>query len=279
MVEAARANQRIVQTGSQQRSDDKFRQACELVRSGRLGKISEVLVGLPNNNFKGPPGPDSAPPAELDYDMWLGPAPQRPYNEKRVHYSFRFFWDCSGRQMTNFGAHHLDIAQWGLGLDESGPISVEGVATFHPEKWYEVTESCRLTHTDANGAKLIVGQGQKDIPGGATFIAEKGRIFVTRGKITSDPKENLELPLGENDVRLYKSADHHRNFLDCIRSRELPICDVEIGHRSATVCHLSNLVARIGRKIIGDPVRETIVGDSEAAAMLSRPYRIPWTLA
>ena len=134
MVEAARANQRIVQTGSQQRSDNKFRQACELVRSGRRGKISEVLVGLPNNNFKGPPVPDSAPPAELDYDMWLGPAPQRPYNEKRVHDSFRFFWDYSRGQMTNFGAHHIDIAQWGLGLDESGPISVEGVATFHPEK-------------------------------------------------------------------------------------------------------------------------------------------------
>ncbi len=278
MVEAARANKRIVQTGSQQRSDDKFRLACELVRSGRLGKISEVLVGLPNNNFSGPPVPDSDPPAELDYNMWLGPAPQRPHNTKRLHYSFRFFWDYSGGQMTNFGAHHIDIAQWGLGMDASGPISVEGVATFHPQKWYEVTESCRLTHTYASGAKLVVGQGQKDIPGGATFIGEKGRIFVTRGKITSDPKELLEQPLGENDVRLYKSASHHANFLDCIRSRELPICDVEIGHRSATVCHLSNLVAQIGRKIVWDPVRETIVGDDEAAAMLSRPYRTPWTL-
>ena len=164
-------------------------------------------------------------------------------------------------------------------MDESGPISVEGPATFHPEKRYEVTESCRLTHTYASGAKRIVGQGQKDIPGGATFIGEKGRIFVTRGKITSDPKEIIEQPLGENDVRLYKIANHHGNFPDCIRSRELPICDVEIGHRSATVCHLSNLVARIGRKIAWDPVRETIVGDAEAAAILSRSYRTPWTLA
>ena len=181
--------------------------------------------------------------------------------------------------MTNFGAHHIDIAQWGLGMDASGPISVEGTATFHPQKWYEVTESCRLTHTYANGTKLIVGQSQKDIPAGATFIGEKGRIFVTRGKITSDPKEILEQPNGNDTVQLYKSADHHRDFLNCLRSRELPICDVEIGHRSATVCHLSNLVARLGRKITWDPVQETIVGDAEAAAMLSRPYRTPWTLA
>lgn len=279
MVDAARANKRIVQTGSQQRSDERFRRACEYVRSGRLGKLSEVQVALPNCNFSGPPIPDSDPPAELDYDLWLGPAPQRPYNQKRVHYNFRFFWDYSGGQMTNFGAHHIDIAQWALGMDDSGPVSVEGTAEFHPENWYEVTMACRLTNTYANGVKLIVGQGQKDIKGAVTFIGEKGRIHVDRSKITSDPKELLEEPLGEDAVRLYSSANHHANFLDCIKSRKLPICDVEIGHRSATVCHLSNLVARLGRKIQWDAKSETIVGDDEAAAMLSRPYRQPWRLA
>jgi predicted dehydrogenase len=279
MVEAARANKRIVQTGSQQRSDERFRRACEYVRSGRLGKLSEVHVALPNSNFSGPPIPDAEPPAELDYDLWLGPAPQRPYNQKRVHYNFRFFWDYSGGQMTNFGAHHIDIAQWALGMDESGPVSVEGTAAFHPDNWYEVTMACRLTSTYANGVKLIVGQGQKDIKGAVTFIGEKGRIHVDRSKITSDPKELLEEPLGEDAVRLYSSANHHVNFLDCIKSRKLPICDVEIGHRSATVCHLNNLVARLGRKIQWDAKSETIVGDDEAAAMLSRPYRQPWRLA
>ena len=278
MVDAARSNKRIVQTGSQQRSDDRFRQACELVRSGRLGKISEVQVGLPGSNFAGPPVPDSQPPAELDYDLWLGPAPQRPYNKKRVHYNFRFFWDYSGGQMTNFGAHHIDIAQWGLGMDESGPISTEGTAEFHPEHWYEVTKACRITHTYATGTKLVVGQGQKDISGGVTFIGENGTVHVDRGTIIGSRKELLE-PLGEDGVRLYKSANHHANFLACIRSRELPICDVEIGHRSATVCHLSNIVARLGRKIQWDAAKETIVGDDEAAAMLSRPYRQPWKLA
>lgn len=279
MVETARNHQRIVQTGSQQRSDDRFRTACELVRNGRLGKITEVQVALPNCNFSGPPVPDSDPPDVLDYDMWLGPAPQRPYNQKRVHYNFRFFWDYSGGQMTNFGAHHIDIAQWALGMDESGPITTEGTAAYHPEHWYEVTMACRITHTYASGIKLIVGQGQKDIKGAITFIGEKGQIEVDRSHIIADKKELLDEPLGEDAVRLYKSANHHANFLECIKSRKLPICDVEIGHRSATVCHLGNIVARLGRKIRWDPVKETIVGDDEAAAMLSRPYRQPWALA
>ena len=278
MVEAARAHSRIVQTGSQQRSDDRFRLACELVRNGRLGKLEKVMIGLPGSNFSGPPVPDSDPPPELDYDMWLGPAPQRPYNLKRVHYNFRFFWDYSGGQMTNFGAHHIDIAQWALGMDESGPIATEGTATFHPEKWYEVTQSCRITHTYSNGVQMIVGQGQKDCPGGATFIGSEGTIFVDRGKITSTPEDIVKQALKEDDVRLYVSKNHHQNFLDCIKSRKLPICDVEIGHRSATVCHLTNIVARLGRRIQWDPVNEQIVGDAEAAKMVSRPYRAPWKL-
>lgn len=279
MVDAARTHKRIVQTGSQQRSDNRFRLACELVRSGRLGKISEVQVGLPASNFAGPPVPDSTPPEVLDYDRWLGPAPQRPYNQKRVHYNFRFFWDYSGGQMTNFGAHHIDIAQWALGMDESGPVSTEGTAEFHPEKWYEVTMACRITHTYANDVKLIVSQGHKEISGGVTFIGEKGTIHVDRGSIIGSRKELVEEPLGAGDVRLYSSPNHHANFLECLRSRKLPICDVEIGHRSATVCHLGNIVARLGRKIQWDAKTETIAGDAEAAAMLQRPYRQPWTIA
>ncbi len=278
MVEAARSNNRIVQTGSQQRSDGKFRLACELVRNGRIGKLERVMVGLPGSNFSGPPVADSNPPEELDYDMWLGPAPLRPYNVKRVHYNFRFFWDYSGGQMTNFGAHHLDIAQWGSGMDDSGPVSTEGTANFHPEKWYEVTQSCRITHTYANGVQVIVGQGEKDCPGGATFIGSKGSIFVDRGKIKSTPEDIVTQPLGESDLHLYESKNHHQNFLDCIASRKLPICDVEIGHRSATVCHLGNIAVRLGRKIHWDPVKEMILNDDDAATWVSRPYRSPWAL-
>ncbi|MEZ6142497.1 MAG: Gfo/Idh/MocA family oxidoreductase [Zavarzinella sp.] len=275
MVIAARRNKRIVQTGSQQRSDNRFRLACELVRSGRIGKIKEVKVGIPGPNFKGPPVADKMPPAELDYDFWLGPAPKRPYNEKRVHYLFRFFWDYSGGQLTNFGAHHLDIAQWGLGMDESGPVKVSAKARFHKDMWYETPEWCEILYTYANGVKMICGMSEK---GGTTFIGEKGTIHVNRGTISSTPAEIVKEPLLDTDVHLYVSKNHHDDWLSCIRSRKLPICDVEIGHRSATVCHLGNIAIRVGREIAWDPKAETISGDMEASAMLHKPYREPWKI-
>jgi predicted dehydrogenase len=278
MVEAARSHDRVVQTGSQQRSDARFRRACELVRSGKLGKLQTVLVGIPNVNWTPPPVPDSDPPAELDYDSWLGPAPRKPYNAKHVHYNFRFYWDYSGGQMTNFGAHHLDIAQWALGTDDAGPLSTEGKATFHPQKWYEVTMSCRVYHAYPNDVTVIVGQGQKDIPNGVTFIGSEGKLFVDRAKITSEPADIAKLEPTASDVRLYESSNHHQNFLDCLKSRKRPVADVEIGHRSATVCHLGNIAVRIGRRIQWDSKAERIVGDDEANAMLSRPYRSPWTI-
>jgi predicted dehydrogenase len=276
MVAAAREHRRVVQTGSQQRSSEEFWKACTLVRNGAIGKVHAVLVGIPDCNHPGPLGPDSEPPASLDYQMWLGPAPERPYNEKRVHYNFRFWWDYSGGQMTNFGAHHLDIAQWGLGMDDSGPIASEGVATFHPDHVHEVTETCRITHRYANGVNVVVGQLQDDIPGGATFIGDAGRIHVNRGKLTSDPPELVSRDVTGLPVQLTRSTNHVQNFLDCMRSREKPVCDVEIGHRSATVCHLGNIVARLGRSIRWDPDHERIVGDDEAQAMTDKDYRLPW---
>ena len=279
MVEAARANSRIVQTGSQQRSAPEFRRACELVRNGALGNVQTILVGIPKCNHAGPPEEDSDPPSGFDYDFWLGPAPQRPYNKNRVHYYFRFFWDYSGGQMTNFGAHHLDIAQWALGMDESGPVATEGTGEFHPQKWHEVTEKCRVTHTYASGAKVIVGQLDPDIPVGVTFVGSQGRLFVNRGKLVAQPKELADYQLKDADVRLYESSDHYQNFLACVKSREKPICDVEIGHRSATVCHLGNIAIRLGRKLAWDPAKEQFVGDDEANSWLARPYRSPWVLS
>jgi predicted dehydrogenase len=276
MVNAARDNKRVVQTGSQQRSSEEFWKACTLVRNGAIGKVHTVLVGIPDCNHPGSLGPDAAPPAELDYDMWLGPAPLRPYNEKRVHYNFRFWWDYSGGQMTNFGAHHLDIAQWGLGMDDSGPIAVEGTATFDAMKRYEVTESCRITYTYPGDIKLTLGQLQKDIPEGATFIGSEGRVGVNRGELVSDKPEILAQDAAGLPTQLYRSTNHIGNFLDCVRSREKPICDVEIGHRSATVCHLGNIVARLGRSVRWDPSAERILGDDEAQQMTDREYREPW---
>jgi predicted dehydrogenase len=280
MVDVARKQNRIVQTGSQQRSEynGMYRLACELVRSGKIGKMQRALVGIPSVNFKGPAVADSTPPPELDYDQWIGPAPMKPYNEKHVHYNFRFFWDYSGGQMTNFGAHDLDIVQWALNMDNSGPIAVEGTAKFDDDHTYEVTKTCRLTYTYENGVQVMLGQQQKDIPAGATFIGSEGRIHVTRKAIISEPKEIATTKLGPQDVHLYPSGSHHKNFLDCMKSRELPICDVEIGHRSATVCHLGNIAVRLGRKIKWDPSAEQIVGDAEAAKWVDRPKRAPYTI-
>ncbi|WP_165068138.1 Gfo/Idh/MocA family protein [Paludisphaera rhizosphaerae] len=277
MVDVARASKRVVQTGSQQRSDDRFRLACEQVRSGRLGKIKEVHVLLPKVNFAGPAVADSTPPAELDYQFWLGPAPERPYNEKHVHYLFRFFWDYSGGQMTNFGAHHLDIAQWALGRDESGPSEIEATATFNKDHWFEVAETSKIVYTYDDGVKLLCLQGEGK-GHSVQFKGEKGEIGVSRGSISASNPDLLKQEGHSDTVHLYVSKNHHQNFLDCVKSRKNPICDVEIGHRSATVCHLGNIAIRAGRKIKWDPKAETIVGDAEAASMLSRPYRSPWKL-
>ncbi len=278
MVTAARQHDRIVQTGSQQRSDREFWTACMLARNGLIGTVQEVLVGIPEPNHPVSIGGEEPIPLELNYDLWLGPAPLKPYHSRRVHYNFRFWWDYSGGQITNFGAHHLDIAQWALGTDAGGPAAVAGAAEFHPERVHEVTEACRITYTYADGTRLILGQRQADIPEGVTLIGSKGRIFVNRGQLKTEPSELSETDLAATGLtQLYRSHDHTRNFLDCMRTRELPVCDVEIGHRSATLCHLGNIVARLGRGIAWDPATETMIGDDAAQSMVDRDYRSPWT--
>ncbi len=275
IVNAARKNKRIVQTGSQQRSGKNFEIACEMVRKGVLGKISLVEVGIPGVNFQGPPVPDSSAPAELDYDFWLGPAPKRPFNTKRVHYNFRFFWDYSGGQMTNWGAHHLDIAQWGLGMDHSGPVKIEGAFTQHPQNWYEVPMNAKIEFTYPENIRCVLAQGDPKVKGGTKFIGEKGWIWVNRGKFeSSDPA--LTAQVSKEALKGDASPDHHKNWLDSIVSGKLPVCDAEIGHRSATVCHLGNIAARLKRAIKWDPAKETCLDDKEANEMLTRSYRGPW---
>lgn len=279
MVEAARANKRVVQTGSMQRSSKEFHRACELVRNGYIGKVHTIHVGLANANDPGKLPADSKPPENLDYDYWLGPAPVRPYNEKRVHYNFRFWWDYSGGQMTNWGAHHIDIAHWGIGKDDSGPLSVHAEQVeFHPEGYHEVPEACRITYDYGDGVTMIVGQGQKDIKMGTRFIGDKGEIYVNRGVFKPSSEEIGAIQLKDSDIQLYKSTNHHKDFLNCMVTREKPICDVEIGHRTATACHLGNISCRLQRKIVWDPVSEKISGDDEAAEMTHRAHRAPYVL-
>jgi predicted dehydrogenase len=210
--------------------------------------------------------------------MWLGPAPYRPYNKHRVHYYFRFFWDYSGGQMTNWGAHHLDITQWGLGMDESGPVEIEATCELDKQKRYEVPENFNITYRYANGTVVECNSGGNKFKMGARFEGEKGWIYVNRGALECGPEEILEEPLKDGDVRLYASKNHHQNWLDCIKSRKAPICDVAIGHRSATVCHLGNIAVRTGKKIQWDPAMQQIVGDAELAKWTTKAYRAPWKL-
>lgn len=283
MIAAARKHKRVVQTGTMQRSGKEFKLAVDLVQSGLVGKIHTVNVTLPGPNWiarAGKPVPNSAPPQDFDYDRWLGPAPYRPYNKNHVHYLFRFFWDYSGGQQTNFGAHHLDIAQWGLGMDNSGPVSAEGSAVFNPDDWYETPDSTNIKYTYENGVVLNCKQtpGIKSKKQGTEFVGEKGSLFVHRGGIVANPPELLKSVEMPKLTSRYANIAHVNDFIDCIKTRKKPAADISIGHRSATVCHLGNIAVRTGKKIHWDPKKETIVNDAEAAKWTTKEYRKPYTL-
>jgi predicted dehydrogenase len=269
MVNAARKHDRVFQTGSMQRSSKEFRTACELVRNGRIGKIKQVLVDV------GPPSKPCDLPEEtmepgLNWDLWLGPAPARPYNSilspRGVHDHFpdwRNYREYSGGMMTDWGAHHFDIAQWGLGMDDSGPVEII------PPEDPKATKGLRYIY--ANGVEVVHANS-----GGVLFVGTEGKILVNRGKLETTPESLKDEPLGPDAIRLYNSYNHVKDFLDCVRSRKRPICDVEIGCRSVTVCHLGNLAYWNHRKLKWDPAKEQFVGDKEANAWLDRPKRGKW---
>ena len=270
MVNAVRRNNRICQTGSMQRSSQEFRKACELVRNGRIGKVKTVIVGV------GAPSkwcdlPEEPMEPGLDWDFWLGPAAVRPYNSvlspRGVHNHFpnwRNYREYSGGMMTDWGAHHFDIAQWGLGMDDSGPVEII------PPEDPNATTGVRYLY--ANGVEMIHDSSR----GGATFIGSEGKIYVDRGKFQATPETLGEEPLGDQALRLYVSSNHLQDWLNCVRSRKLPICDVEIGCRSVTVCHLGNLAYWNHRRLKWNPKTEQFVGDPEANTWLDRPKRAPW---
>ena len=268
MVNAVRRYERVFQTGSQQRSSANFRYACELVRSGYIGKVLTIHVGV-----GGPSGPCYLPaeptPDHIDWDMWLGPAPWRPFHRNIHPVRWRAFRDYSGGGMTDWGAHHFDIAQWGLGMDESGPVEV------HPPDGKEYKQ---LTYKYANGVPMFHGGAN-----GVLFTGTDGRIEVNRGHLRSWPAEIIKTPIGPSDVHLYKSPSNswtgqNLNWQQCIKTRQRPICDVEIGCRSVTVCHLGNLAYWLKRPLRWDPAKEEILGDEEASRWLERPNRASWHL-
>lgn len=283
MIDAAREHERVVQTGTMQRSGIEFKLAVELLQNRIVGKVHTVNVTLPSPNWIArakSPVPNSLPPEGFDYNRWLGPAPMRPFNKNHLHYLFRFYWDYSGGQQTNFGAHHLDIAQWGLGMDKSGPTSVEGSAVFNPDGWYETPDTTEIKYTYANGVVLMCRQklDTKSTDQGTEFVGEKGSLFVYRGGIVANPPELLKDAHLPKIVNSQANISHVNNFFDCVKSRQTPAADINIGHRSATVCHLGNIAVRTNKKINWDPKTETILGDAETSKWLMKEYRSPWSL-
>jgi predicted dehydrogenase len=310
MIDVARKHKSVVQVGTQQRSGKHYQKARELVRAGHLGKIVSVRMQAVRNvtpGFGRPPDQDAPP--ELDWEMWLGPAPRRRYNPNRALYHFRWFWDTSGGQMTNLGFHALDIVDWFLGLGKLRAASSAGGRFCLEDNGETPDTQDALFELDGWTAACCLREGSR---GEGTvypleFFGTKGSLGLSRRgfKVTADldlppanaipqftgahpvggPKpEKLDHPPRprtrsledrSGDTRLQFEA-HARDFLDCVRSRNSPISDLESANRTAIACHLANLSLRLGRKLVWDAKKETVVGDAEAAAALCRSYRAPW---
>ena len=281
--DVAASSKQVIQVGSWQRSDHRFRQAVELVRAGRIGKLQTVEVVLGKNEVGGPF--ERVPvPKHFNWNLWQGQTPDVPYLAERSHYTFRWWLDYSGGQMTDWGAHHLDIAQWAI---NSLPVEISGKAKF-PDvvDGYTVPIDFDSTIRYENGVVLTISDTGRN---GILFTGTEGRLFVNRGSITGKPVDDLatnpfprdqftvygfdNLARPERSGKLDAIVNHMGNFFDCVESRQQPISDIESQHRSVSTCHLANISLRLGRSLKWNPATENFVGDSEADSMLSRPQR------
>lgn len=288
----------ILQVGTQQRSSKQFKDAAELVRNGRIGKLHTVKVGLPGD----PGGPTAIPepvPEQLNFDAWLGSTPEMDYAEMLVHpksgYS-RPGWlrveQFGAGMITGWGQHHFDSAAWGMNTEYTGPTSVEAVADFPKSGSWNVHGDFMVKAEYKNGLTMLTSGG---FPNGIRYEGEEGWIFVTRGAYRATPSDPipekngvksldasdptiLNSTIQENEVHLYESKEHHGNWLDCIQNGKQPISPVEIGHRACSVCLISHIAMKLSRKLNWDPVKERFINDAEANAMLRRPQRAPYGL-
>lgn len=296
MVQAVQKNQRIWQTGSWQRSVPDFRRATELVLNGYIGKVQRVEVGLPSGHadFAGTGNkcPNSDPPPEVDYDFWIGPARMEPFNRCRFHKNWRWNYNTGGGQLMDWIGHHCDIAHWGLsnpkygcGPDDAvGPLEVSATAEFPPKDaiWNTATRF-RVTCKYPNQIEVVIAGGHRDIRGGTKWIGQLGWVWVDRGGFeTSHPEWKKEIRLrekkGDLEVALDESPGHQRQFLDSVKSRKRTLTPVEVAHRSQTPGHLGYIASVVGRTLKWDAARQEILGDPEAAKMLSKVMRAPWHL-
>lgn len=282
---AIEKNGRVLQTGSHERSTDSVRRACEIVRNGRLGEVHTIRVQMPCDQDhhravrEFASGADAMPvPDGFDYDTWLGPATMAPYHEKRCHFWWRFNLAYGGGEMTDRGAHIIDLAQLALGTDSSGPAEIHAAGKAVASPLYDTYLDFQFENRYADGTRLL---GSNHGPRGIHFEGSEGWLFVHihGGKLEAGPKSILDdSKPASHDVDLGRSPGHHRNFLDCVKSRQTPFASAEIGHRTATICHLNNISMRLGRPLKWDPVAEEILDDDKATALLTPKMRPPWTL-
>jgi predicted dehydrogenase len=266
------------QTGAQQRSSIHFRTACELVRNGRLGRLTGIKVGFSSGHkdwsgLAARKQPEPVP-REVNWDLWLGPAPKRPYAPALLQLNWRHNFDFSGGYLTDWGAHHLDILQWALGADDSGPVAIENVQAQLPRETdlYNTATAFSFDVVYANGIRANVSNRNRN---GVLFQGEGDKtIFVSRGILESKPDEVRREKIGPGEIHLYESQLHERNFIDHVYDAKPTISPVEVGHRSITIAHLANIAIRLGRtRLEWDPKAEKIINDPAGNAMLARPMR------
>ncbi len=275
----------ILQVGSQQRSEENFRFACELVRNEKIGKLHTVRVGLPID----PVGKIEKPtriPESLDYEQWIGPAVFKPYIEKRVHpqddYS-RPGWmrvrDFTAGMITNWGAHHLDIARWGMGEapEMSGPIQIEGSAMYPKDGIWDVPGKFHIKYKYANDVKMYCTD-QDENRQGIKFEGANGWVFVKRNNIETYPKSLLNAGFGPSDIRLYSNNNHKANFIECIKTRSEPVAPVDNGHRSNITCLIGEIAMETNKKLMWDFKKEQFIGDENVNRLITRLYRDPWSI-
>lgn len=277
LIQAVRKHQKVFQTSTEDRAVPVYHRMAELIRNGRVGKLQRIEVILPRQPQKpGDPTPQPVPP-ELDYDLWLGPAPPAPYTRDRVHFNFRWIWDYSGGIICDWGTHLFDTAQWANDTERSGPVEVTGTGTYWSGGLYNTVKDYDVTFRYASDVVMTCKPGNPSIK----FIGSEGWVGNTgwRGPLQASSPDLLNSEIGPREVQLYTNPNgEHDDFLKCVRSRKDPYFPVDIGHRVSSVCHLANIAIKLGRKLNWDPRREQFVGDAEADKLLDRPRRDPWQL-
>jgi glucose-fructose oxidoreductase len=265
----------VFQYGTQQRSQSHLLYGCELVRNGRIGRVHTIEVVAPSGERGGSPEPGPVP-EDLDYDLWLGPAPVRPYSHDRCVGVGRYhIYDYALGFIAGWGAHPLDIAQWGNGTDHTSPVEYQGTGVIPKEGLFDTITNWSVECRYADGVRMTFRDG---VPDSTRFIGDKGWVAVGREFIDSEPKSLLTSAIGSGEIRLHASSDQKQDFLDSIRRRTQPVSPIEAAVRSDTISHLCDIAVRLGRAIRWDPVKEKIIGDDVASRMLSRPMRSPWRL-